>query len=141
MRVNSDGHKVPPRMTVDAYHHKMAERRLTDDGKEKPNPVPMEPPIGYLKQPSMVENIRNMIRSEELRRAAEAAGAETFDEADDFDVPDDPEPVGRYEVPDDLEPVANLRRKQKDAADAAARAAAEPPTGARPAPPAEPASE
>lgn len=57
-------------------------------GREIPDPTPIAPPIGYVPQPSMVDHIRNMIRTELSRSAAEA-GEETFDEADDFEVEDE----------------------------------------------------
>lgn len=62
---------------------------LTDQG-EYPDPTPIAPPIGYKKQPSMVQIVREQIRAAHLARDLEAAGAETFEEADDFEV-DDPE--------------------------------------------------
>lgn len=68
----------------------VSEKVYLDDGGEYPDPTPMAPPLGYKKQPSMVSLIRDMIASDNLRKAAEAAGMETFEEADDFDV-DDPE--------------------------------------------------
>lgn len=72
----------------------------TDEGYEIPDPVPMAPPVGFKKQPSMVENIRNMVRSEMLQREAAAAGFETFEEAEDFGPEDDgvPLPHTAYEA-------------------------------------------
>lgn len=52
--------------------------------------TPMAPPIGYKKAPSMVEIVREAVRSEHLRQAAIAAGHETFEESEDFDIADDP---------------------------------------------------
>lgn len=66
------------------------EAKLDENGHEIVSNVPMEPPLGYKKQPSMVEHIRNMVKSEMLRREVQEAGAETFEEADDFDIADDP---------------------------------------------------
>lgn len=72
---------------------------LTPDGYELPDPTPMAPPVGYKKQPSMVEHIRNMVRSEQLRAHVEAQGAESFEEADDFEVDDDDRlPISAYEA-------------------------------------------
>lgn len=78
-------------------------RRLTPDGLEIPDPTPVAPPVGYVKQPSLVEQIRAMVRSEKLRLEAEAMGAETFEDADDFDVGDDFDPTSPYEA--DFEPM------------------------------------
>lgn len=58
-------------------------------GHEIPDPVPMQPPLGYVKQDSLAMQMRAMILSDRLAREAAAAGAETFEEADDFDVGDD----------------------------------------------------
>lgn len=67
--------------------------------KPKPDPTPMQPPVGYKKQPSIMDHVRDMVRSEHLRREAEAAGFETAEEADDFDVgdPEDFHPETPYE--------------------------------------------
>lgn len=135
-----DGLRRKPRAALDVIRQKLAARKQDMFGREIPDPTPVAPPIGFNRQPTMVEHIRAMVRSEELRRAAEAAGAETFDEADDFDVPDELNPVSAYEVGDDLEPPASLRAKKDAAEKAAAEEAAKPPTGAAPAPPAWPAS-
>lgn len=95
-----------PRMSVSDYDNKMEERSLTLDGSQFiPDDTPMQPPLGFIKQPSMVEHVRNMIRSEQLRQAAEQAGAESFEEADDFDLEDADElPHSRYEMEDNFEP-------------------------------------
>lgn len=88
-----------PQMDLEEYHLKLEEKGLTPDGASLvPDPTPIAPPLGYKRQPSMVEHIRNMVKSERLRAEAESAGAETFEEADDFDVEDDPlEPNTPYE--------------------------------------------
>lgn len=68
------------------------------DGKEYPDPVPMAPPIGYTAPPNIMDMIRSMVRSEELKRKLDAEGFETFEEADDFDIEDDPlDPLTPYE--------------------------------------------
>lgn len=102
--------------------------RLDDNGHEIPDPVPLAPPIGYLKQPSMMENIRAMIRSEHLRRAAEEMGAETFDEADDLDMPeaDDYEPASPYEQSFEPTPLPELRRRAAEASQPGPQPAPEP---------------
>lgn len=69
------------------------------NGRELLDPVPMSPPVGYKKQPSMFDTIRGMVRSARLAEEAEAAGMETFEEADDFDIEDDPpDPSTPYET-------------------------------------------
>jgi len=61
------------------------------------DPTPLALPVGLKQPPTLQEQIRRMIRSEELRRAAEAAGHETFEESDDFEVGDDYDPKSPYE--------------------------------------------
>lgn len=82
------------RLTPEQYLAKLTRYGLNADGTPKLDPVPLAPPIGYKKAPSMVEIVRDMVRSEKLRAEAEAAGHETFEESEDFDVPDE-EPVMR----------------------------------------------
>lgn len=90
--------KSKPVMSEAAYAAKMERKELTPDGAALiPDPTPIAPPLGYVKQPSITERIRDMVRSEHLRIAAEAAGAETFEEADDFDIGDDHDPSSPYE--------------------------------------------
>lgn len=72
------------------------------------DPTPMEPPLGYKKQPSMVELIREQIRSARLAEEAEAAGMETFEESEDFDVGDDYDPQSPYENEFDP-PIATIK--------------------------------
>ena len=69
---------------------------LSPGGFEVPDPTPVAPPVGYVRHVPLAEQIRNMVRSEALRQAAEQAGAETFEEADDFDV-EDFDPRSPYE--------------------------------------------
>lgn len=66
------------------------------DGKEYPDPVPMTPPIGY-QPPSDL-----MVMLEQLfargKAVLEAAELETEEEANDFDIEDDPlDPLTPYE--------------------------------------------
>lgn len=58
-------------------------------GHEVPDPTVMEPPLGYVAQPDLMEQMRRMI-STELSRIAEDQEFETMQEADDFDIDDDP---------------------------------------------------
>lgn len=66
-------------------------------GREIPDPTPLAPPLGYKKQPTLAEQMRAMVISEKLKAEARAAGAETFEEADDFNVGDDYDPTSPYE--------------------------------------------
>ena len=79
------------RMTPEEYAAKLLSKGLNPDGSPILDPTPLAPPIGYKRHPSMVEMIRDMVRSEKLAEAARASGAETFEESEDFDVGDEPE--------------------------------------------------
>ena len=82
---------------------KKAHLKYDEQGRELMDPTPIAPPIGYKKSPSITETIRNMIRSEHLRREAESQGYESFEEADDFEMAEDPDPKSPYE--EQFEPV------------------------------------
>lgn len=90
---------------IEAAYNTGKGKPLDDRGRELLDPRPMAPPVGYTRQPSMVEHIRNMVRSEALRQAAEAAEADTFEEADDFDIEEDYDPHTPYEAVFDPPPV------------------------------------
>lgn len=83
---------------------------------EVPDPTPMAPPVGYKPGPSIAEQIRQMVRSEHVRFAAEQAGVDTFEEADDFDAPDDEEfdPSTPYEQEFDPLPPGELSRRRQE---------------------------
>lgn len=81
---------------------------LDDRGREVGDPVPVAPPIGMSRSPTMIENIRTMVRRE-MSEAAQLNQMETFDEADDFDVVDDPlDPSTPYEVEFDPVPAKEV---------------------------------
>lgn len=105
---------------IEAAELRAAELLVDDLGRELCDPTPMEPPLGYNPQPSLAEQMRMMIESERLRLAAEAAGYETFEEADDFDMEEDPFPRSPHE--DEFSnPLSarELRKRQKEAETAA----------------------
>lgn len=81
------------------FEQSVQSRYLDEHGREKPNPTPVAPPIGYIKQPSIAEQMRMMIRQASYEAAQ--AGAETEAEANDFDV-DEYDPTSPYEH--DFEP-------------------------------------
>lgn len=88
-----------------------------ENGHELPDPTPIAAAIGYTRQPSLAEQIRQMVRSERLAQEAQAMGAETFEEADDFEVGDPADflPGTPYEQDFDPVPVAELKRRKKEA--------------------------
>lgn len=71
---------------------------IRPDGKEEVDPTPLAPPAGYNAPPDLMTMIRTMIQSEEIRRKLAEEDMETFEEADDFEIPDDPlDPLTPYE--------------------------------------------
>lgn len=107
------------------------------------DPTPMAPPVGYQKSVPLHLQIREMVRSEALRQAAESNDLETFEEADDFDIMDDDvpfDPKSPYE--NDFDPaIRDLLADGHKALEEKARAAPRP-EGAGPgdSPPAKPAA-
>lgn len=97
----------PVQLSPDDYNARLLAKGLTADGLI-PDPVPIAPPIGYKKQPSMVEVVRSMVRSERLALEAELAGYETFEESEDFDVGDDDMPRSPHEF-EDQPSIAEMR--------------------------------
>lgn len=74
-----------------------------EKGEELLNPTPLELPVGFKRPQSLQERMRYLLRSEELKRALESAGEETFEEADDFDV-EEQDPLEGTPYEDDFEP-------------------------------------
>lgn len=93
------------------------------------DPTPMAIPVGYKQPETLADQIRRMVRSERLAQEVEAAGFETWEEADDFDVDDDFDPTSPYEQNFDQdiplpqvkhfkeEKPANKNKKEKTAGD------------------------
>lgn len=81
----------PKQMDLVDYIAKLRDRGLNDAGQLIPDSTPIAPPIGYKRQPTMVEIVRDMVRNERLAQDLAAGGVETFEDADDFDVGDDGE--------------------------------------------------
>lgn len=94
---------VDPRdaMTAATFHQETGEQvasSIGKDGKEYPDPVPIAPPLDYVPPPDIMSMIRTMIMSERLKEKLREEGYETPEEADDFDIDDDPlDPLTPYE--------------------------------------------
>ncbi|UYD39222.1 MAG: hypothetical protein [Wigfec virus K19_160] len=84
--------------------------KLDENGAEVLDPTPIAPPVGYRRQPSLAEQIREMVRSERLALEAAAMGAETFEESEDFDVEDDYDPSTPFENDFDP-PISEIREE------------------------------
>lgn len=86
---------------------------LDEHGREILDPVPMAPPLGYSRQPSLVELVRDMVRGEHLRRAALEDDKDDFETFDNFEIPDDPgDPHSRWE--NDFDPPVKELLKEGD---------------------------
>lgn len=71
--------------------------KLNDKGEEVLDNTPVAIPVRFQRVDSLTEQIRRVIREEASRRA-EAAGFETFEEADDFYIEDDYDPRSPHEL-------------------------------------------
>lgn len=67
-----------------------------ESGLEMCSSIPVAPPVGLTKRPSIIDQVRRMVR-QEFSQAAREQGMESFEEADDFDVGDDFDPRSPYE--------------------------------------------
>lgn len=86
-----------------------AMRYLTKSGQEIPDPRPAAPALGRKPETNIRDYIKTLVHNERLQQELDAQGAETFEEANDFEVGDDYFPDSEYE--NDLEPsVAELIR-------------------------------
>lgn len=93
----------------DVYKTTDKTNRFSEEGKEILNPTPMQPPLGYKPQKSLHEQIREQIMQ---MNHLHDNDPETEEEADDFDIEDDPQPQSRWEndmVPSIKEARARLR--------------------------------
>lgn len=65
---------------------------------EHPDPQPVSMPAGFKRPETLEERIRRLVRSERFAQAMAEQGVESFDEANDFDIDDDPvDPATPYE--------------------------------------------
>lgn len=76
----------------------LEEGRLDSKGHEILDGTPMAVPAGFKKPENLAETIQRLVRRG-LSEAAAAQGFETFEEAEDFDVPDETfDPATPYET-------------------------------------------
>lgn len=66
-------------------------------GREIPDPRPIAVPANWQRPLSLHDQIKRFIRTE-MSRSAEDSGEESFEDADDFDVDEDPDPFSPYEI-------------------------------------------
>lgn len=90
--------------------------RFDDMGREVLNPTPVAPPVGFVKQPSLADQIRQQVLN--LKHLSDM-DPETEEEADDFEIDEDPAMPSRWEndmVPSIRESRARLRELEREEA-------------------------
>lgn len=96
-----DNRFVEERPVVDGVYDQdgvQVSAEIRRDGKEYGDPVPLEAPLGYTPPPDIMTLIKTMVRNELFQKKLAEEGYETFEEADDFDIEDDPvDPLTPYE--------------------------------------------
>lgn len=81
--------------------HKVMLISLHDEnGFEIPDPTPIALPVDFERPPTIQELVQRLVKYE-MSAAAAAAGEESFEEADDFEVGDEPELRSPYELDDE----------------------------------------
>lgn len=93
---------LPGTETKPVFEASVQSRYLDVNGHEIPNPLPLAPPVGYKKQPSIADQIRQAMRAASLEAAQR--GQETEEEANDFNVGEDEEPSSPWEHDFDVDP-------------------------------------
>lgn len=103
-------HDTTRQSTEQVVEPKRSAAKHDENGGEVLDPTPMQPPLGYKKTPSLAEQIQQQVRIALLKRLEDEQLEETEDEADDFEVGDDFEPLSQYEN-DHMPTLANLKKK------------------------------
>lgn len=97
----------------DVYKTTDKANRFNERNEEILNPTPMQPPLGYKPSLSLVEQIRQQIRT---FKNLDDNEPETEEEADDFEIDEDPVMESRWEndmIPSIKEARATLRRLEE----------------------------
>lgn len=87
---------------------KLTNERHLPDGTEKLSPVPIQPPLGYKRVPSLSEQIRQQVLAAKLDELDNLMESE--EEADDFAIDDDMAPFSPHEN-EGMPTIAELKRK------------------------------
>lgn len=100
---------------------KLSPERHNEHGQEILDPTPMQPPVGYKKAPTLSEQIAQQVRQMKLELLRDDSLEETDEEADDFEVGEDFEPLSEHEN-DHMPSIAKLKAQAKKINDAIAEA-------------------
>lgn len=87
---------------------KATDIRHDENGGENLDPTPMQPPLGYRRAPTLSEQIRQQVIAAKLDEWSMTP--ETEEEADDFVVGDDYEPISKHEN-DHIPTIAVLKER------------------------------
>lgn len=79
---------------IDPYRTTDKTNRHDENGHEILNPTPLSPPVGYKPTLSLAEQIRQQVRQ---AKHLDDNEPETEEEADDFEIDEDPAPPSRWE--------------------------------------------
>lgn len=90
----------------------LSKTRHNEDGEELLDPTPMQPPLGYKKTLSLSEQIAQQIRRMKLEILNDESIQETDEEADDFNIGDDYEPISKHEN-DHIPSIGELKKRAK----------------------------
>lgn len=88
----------------------LAEKRHNANGEEILDRYPMEPPLGYKRTLSLAEQIAQQVRIQKAMALDDVNLQETEEEADDFEVGEDYEPLSPYEN-DHIPKIAELKKR------------------------------
>lgn len=94
---------VNPNTDPILHQEKTSFGKYDEHGRFLPDARQMEAALSISASPTLIEQMRDMIRGENLAKEARESGFETFDEANDFFVEEDPESMvySPYELDED----------------------------------------
>lgn len=89
--------KLKPTDRIKAMQSHKKGMALNAGGQEVPDPRPMEPPVGYVAQPTLMELMASMLQQHQRAQELLEEDFDTEEDADDFDVGEDYEPESPHE--------------------------------------------
>lgn len=92
---------------------KFSALRHDANGNEILSEIPMQPPLGYRRTPTLAEQIRQQVRQAKLEFLDDGTISETDEDADDFEVGDDFEPLSPHEN-DHIPSIAELKKQASE---------------------------
>jgi len=76
---------------------------IDDQGREVLDTTPLSLPVGFKRPETLAEQVARLVRRQHYLNSLEIIGEESFEEAEDFDISDDPvDPDTPYQSDDDL---------------------------------------